>query len=699
VLASPAVFDLRWSWLCTPFVVCAVALAATALAAALLRGDRVVRLGLIGAGTSALPWAICSSLAACTDDAAVAVRFLRVGFAPVALVGPSLLLAVLGFAGRLERHRWVARLAGTSGAVQLLLCLGTDWTVPGVHRLSSGMYYLTAGALTDVHIAQLALWLAVALIIAWREIIGGARTIQILVAAFALAAVASSELLVAHGIVNAYSIAWLPATIACGLALHLELATDVLRPRGIDRGAAVELVGLAAASLAIAAVARVLASSSPAMIAVIASVAWTAIFAATRVTGRRIQPRRAAPADALERFVAGLTDIDDDKSIAERLAMLWQPASIAVRATWRSGRPDRAEPGKRPDHGAQIWLTEITTGAVWQIERDVCVWMARGREPLAAAELATMRPDAMRSKLEAVIAARGATLFVPLVDRGALVGLVEADHALALREPVRGMVVESARAAARALTYVDLARVAAREGVAARELEVAEAMRLQASASHDDELGAWLITAEHRTAARTTGAAWSASLLGDGRLAILVTEGESHGVVSALATAALTGAFAAATTAAASLGLDELLVTLRASAESVLRGGEPIAAFVAIVDASSAATVWGCAGHPGAHVVPGAGGRAPIPLGGGGATLGDALGVWMRGEAPFGPDMTLVIASNGVRGGLAGAWPDALRGHPGAGSQLAAVLVEAAGRTEPDDDLLAVVVRPRSAAP
>ena len=107
---------------------------------------------------------------------------------------------------------------------------------------------------------------------------------------------------------------------------------------------------------------------------------------------------------------------------------------------------------------------------------------------------------------------------------------------------------ESARAAARAFTFVGLAQTAGRERETAREVEVADALRLQASASRDAELGRWAVAAEYRTAARTTGAGWSATELEDGRLALLVTEAQAHGVAAALATAALTGAFAAATT-------------------------------------------------------------------------------------------------------------------------------------------------------
>ena len=71
----------------------------------------------------------CSALAACTQDPAVATRLLRLGLGPVALIGPCLMLVLLGFSGQLERHRWLANLAGSFGAVMVGLCWGTDWIV------------------------------------------------------------------------------------------------------------------------------------------------------------------------------------------------------------------------------------------------------------------------------------------------------------------------------------------------------------------------------------------------------------------------------------------------------------------------------------------------------------------------------------------------------------------------------------------
>lgn len=680
-------FDLRWSWLCVPYLVCAAALAAVGVVAGMVRGDRVMRVGVIGAAIAALPWAICSSLACCTDDAEVAARLLRLGTGPVSLIGPNLLLVLLGISGQLERHRWAVGLSAALGAVLLGLCWGTGWTVPGVHRLTSGVFYVTGGPLTDIHIAQLAMWITVGLVIARRSMMHGERRrmLRVLVVALVLAAIGATDVLLVHGVVGRYPIAWLPATIACGFALYLELGTDLLRPRGFDRGALLELAGLVVAAAAVGVLAWVLHGAAAVAIAAIASAAWMAVTAIVWWLARRRPPPRVFGERAIERFTAGLTEIDDDRRVGDWLTELWRRVQVEVRATWR------AEP---------TGLVDVATGARAEIDREVGAWLVAHGEPLAAADLATMRLGPSRPRLEAWARARGATLFVPLVDRGALVGLVEADHGAALREAERGLVAQSARAAARALTYVHLARIAAREGATAREVEVAEAMRRQASARHDDELGPWLVAAEYRSAPRTTGAAWCASLAGDGRLAILMTEGRAHGVPAALATAALTGAFVAATTTG-SPTIAELIAALRASAEGVLGGGEPIAAFVAILDAEARTIGWGCAGHAGALLVaPGAGGAEAnaVALGGSGARLGEPRGEVERGAAALAPDQVLVVASSGVYGG-APAWRAAIADAAALGPRLAGRLVDAAaGGGQPGEDLLAVVVRQRRSA-
>ncbi|HUJ62126.1 MAG TPA: GAF domain-containing protein [Kofleriaceae bacterium] len=654
---------LRWSWLCAPYLVCTAAIVATGLAAALVRGDRVLRLGMIGAATTALPWSLCQALGACSDDPAAATRILRIGQGPVALVGPSLLLVLLGVSGQLERRRWVARIAGAIGVFFLIMAWTTRWIVPGVQRLPSGMFYMSPGPLTGPHISQVVLWLGVGLWIFKRSSPRGElrRTMRLLLGVLVCAAIGSADTLLLYGIWGSYPIAWLPATVAACIAFYLVVWTDLLRPQGLDRGVVVELAAFALAIAATIALALAVGTSAaPVALTTFAAVVWIVVTAIAWGIARS-RPVRVAGERALEQFVAKIASQLDAVKLAERLGGLWQKAiGIQLRALWWR------------DGGA---LVSAAGGARWPIDDKLAGWLARHGEALAITELGTMRLGAMRAPLEALGAAHGAALIVPLIDRDELVGLVEADYATALREDERGLVAESARATARALTFAALARAAERERETAREVEIADALRRQASVSHDAELGRWSVVVEYRAAARTTGAGWSASELADGRLAVMITEAQAHGVAAALATAAVTGAFAAAT-AGAGVTLDQLLASLQVGADGVMRGGEPVATFLAIADGD--AIEWACAGHPGAAIL--------------GAEVTLLAG---RGKAALPRDAAVVVASSALRGGDDAAFARAL-GERSLETRLAPALVEAALRAgDPREDLLAVIVRPR----
>ena len=687
--------DLRWSWLGAPYFGCAAVVLAVAVAAVLIRGDRVLRLGMIAAAATALPWAVCQGLAACTDDVVFATHLLRVGNGTTALVGPNLLLVLLGVSGQLDRQRWIARIAGIVGLIFLIAAWATDWTVPGVQRVPAGMFYTAVGPLTAIHLSLLVVWLALGLWIVQRSSPSGeqARAMRLVLGVLACGAIASVDVLLLYGVWGVYPIAWLPASVAAGIALYLCVRTDMLRPQGLDRAAAAELVGFAGASVVIALCALTDLGSSPLAISAVAAAAWTGATAVAWRVGR-LRPVRVEGSRELEQLVARVATLDDEAKIAELLAALWQRAlGVGVRATWwRDGEA----------------LARIGGRERWEPPPEAVAWLVRNPDALAPRELATMRLGALRGPLEALAAAHGASVIVPLVDRDELVGLGEADYDRALRETERATIAESAQAAARALTFVQLARAAARERDTAREVEIADALRLQATVSRAAVLGGWAVAGEYRTAPRTTGAGWSAIELADGRLALLVTEAQAHGVAAALATAALTGAFSAATVA--TIGLDDLLRDLRATADGVMRGGEPVAAFVAILDARARTLDWACAGHPGALLVgPVAAidpdvpegsskGRRPTvtPVGSGTRAPGASLAVATRGQAPLPDDTLLVVASSGLRGDDDARWQRVVGDRAPATARLAALLVEhALAAGEPHEDLLAVVVRPR----
>jgi hypothetical protein len=171
----------------------------------------------------------------------------------------------------------------------------------------------------------------------------------------------------------------------------------------------------------------------------------------------------------------------------------------------------------------------------------------------------------------------------------------------------------------------------------------------------------------------------------------------------------LTGAFAAATSTIQAIALEDLLASLNATAEGAIRGGEPVAAFIAILDAEGQHIRWAVAGHPGGTVVGPVAFDLAFPAGsitgarpktvalGGDLQLGASLVVATRGETVLPPDSLLVIASTAVRGADEVLWHKSLAEHAPAGSRLASALVDVALRAgEPPEDLLVVVVRHRA---
>ncbi len=652
-----------------------------------------MRLGMIGAVVTAMPWALCQGLSAMALDPESARRLLKLGQGPVALIGPNILLLLLAVGGQLERFRWLARGAGMLGAGFLAIAWGTDLIVPGVQRLASGMFYLAPGPLTGVHLMQLAIWLVIGVAIVRRSAPRAEerRTLRLLLGILVLGAVTSADTLLLYtGSTpwGSYPMSWLPALACAVIALYLITRTKILRPQGLDRGMAFELATSAAAGGATVVLALFFADS-PLTLATAASITWASLCAIAWGYARARPPQPVAEQRALDEFVARIATLDDGAQIAERLTTLWR-TSLAIE------------------------VEAVRWGDTMELAPELVIWLARHAQPIAVDSLATMKLGAVRGPLVALAQDARGGLLVPLVDRDELVGLVEATVDRALRDAERELVTESARATARAFTFVALAKSATLERETAREVEVADALRLQASASRDAQLGTWSVTAEYRTAARTTGAGWSATELGDGRLALLVTEAQAHGVAAALATAALTGAFAAATTPGVTpVTLNELVGTMRASSDGVIRGGEPVAAFLAILDPRKLSIEWACAGHPGAFLVgPIAGVESELPVGSfrtnrpratslGGQDdaaelAGASLEIATRGVAPLPVDMVLVVASSGLRGANSERWREVLKDCAPSGGRLAATLVELGLRNgAPAEDLLAVVVRSR----
>jgi hypothetical protein len=409
-----------WNWLSLPYLACAASLAAVALFAAFVRGDRVLRLGTIGAATTALPWAMCSAVATWTDDPVIAEKLLRLGNGPIALVGPSLLLVLLGVSGQLERHRYLARIAGAVGLVSLAVCWGTDWIVRGVHELRSGIYYPSPGPLTGLHFSQIGIWLAIGMVIVRRTTTGGERRRlqRMLLGVLAVGAIGATDLLLVYDIAGVYPIAWLCAMIAALVGLRYEIKTDLLRPQGFDRASFVEGLGTLIAVAIVGMLTIVLDGASAIALAAVATVIWVVTLGVTWSIVRD-QPVRIARERALEALIAELADVTAEADVASRLTVLWRSIAIDITAMHRI---ERDLPDDPAGPATPVRLVDVRTGKMRGLDGEVARWLTLHAETLAAGDLGTMRVGPIRPILEAMISSP-TMLIVPLIDRGTLVGL------------------------------------------------------------------------------------------------------------------------------------------------------------------------------------------------------------------------------------------------------------------------------------
>jgi ABC-type multidrug transport system fused ATPase/permease subunit len=431
----------------------------------------------------------------------------------------------------------------------------------------------------------------------------GKRTMQLLVGVLVCCAIGAADLLMLYAVWGSYPFAPVPATIAAGIALYLVLRTDLLRPRGVDRGVGLELVAFAFAGLASLGLALALRGGSVAALAALASLVWVIATGGAWALSRS-RPMRVVGERALEQFAARATLQVDERELAARLASLWQKTiGVTTQMAWTRAGDE---------------LVEIGGTRRFALDADLARWLARHAEPIARADLATMRLGPLRARLEAFVSQRGHNMVVSLVDRGELVGLIDASYERSLREDERALVAASARAAASGLVFAALARDAERERETQREVEIAETLRLHAQAD-SERIRRWSVAVE-RHGARALRAGWSAIETGNGRLALLVIEAgeETSNIAAALALAAAIGAFAAALAGRSEITLVELLAALRAGEQSIdqtsdggrstaagaiVHGGIALAAFVAFLDEAHDRIEWACAGHRGGELV------------------------------------------------------------------------------------------------
>lgn len=691
-----------WSPLAVPYLVTAVAFAALGITAALIRGDGVLRLAVIGAVSNTLPWAVSSAAAACTRDPATAVHLYKLGNGPIALLGSSLALLILGAYGQTERYRRLLIVAGLIATLSLALSWATDLNIAGIQITPSGLLYPIAGPLTVISAGQLVLWPAIALAIVRRVVVDQPPRMRPwhVIALVVLALAGASDVLLAYGIAGYYPLAWVPALGAVAVLTNLIVRGDLFRARGFDRDAGIELALLAiAAGVIIAVIAAMNARGAhPLVMALTAApIAVIAGAVAVQLRSRRTARRRAGgDVDDLDldvdRIDLVLERARDHAAIETALAAAWRAAGLDAVRLWRvDGGTLRAGDDSAPlDPALRAWLIEYPALIV------------RG-------DLPTSRLGPARPHIEELARRCGPDVVLPLVDRDQVLGVLggRLGENRVLRDHERTAVEQIATPACRALAYLALAREAEAAMLAARETEVADAVATQAGTRRRADLGDWRLAAAYRAAERVAGDVWTWDRTADGKLALLVADVAGRGVPAALISSALTGAFAAViaggqTVEPAALAelLDRTLTELGPSRQAT--------AFIAVCDHAEGVVDWLSAGHRGGCVIrPDATGEPELAILTGASSPLGASGPRATGRSSLTAGELLVVVSDGViglRDPKGQAWGERRfaqllrQGALAAGDQAAPLILDAAlahaGGAAPSDDLLVIAVEP-----
>lgn len=663
--------SFQWQPLCLPYLTVGLICLAAVISAGLIRGDRVVRVGLIGTTAAVTPWGLVTAAAICAVDPDTSTRLYQLANGPMTLIGPSLLLILLSISGQLDRYRWAARVAIGTGAMLTLITWTTPLVLDRVVRIPSGIWYPRAGALMWLHTVQIVSWPVMGLVIAWRAWPARHRPsmLRYLAALPAATMVGTSDTLLAYGIGGVYPFAWLPAIGGGLVCLHLMFRTELLRARGVERGAVIELLATSASAIAISLVVWAVTSRltvEPVVVALLTAPLWGMALLITWVSPRGPRP---APSSLYERALEELArESSEGVPTGERLAALW---------------------------GKHAGLTGVRLRtSLEELDAETRGWLCSLQAPVVRPEVPTLRLGSRREAgprrqaVEALFAASGAQVIVPVIDRGELLAVVEAElpKARTLRDAERLFLFDSAQRLGHALTYDRLSRDAQAAVTSAREVELANVLAAHYRPLQDDERGPWRLAIEHRPSPHPGGVGWSWAPLPDGKVAAMIVEAAPQGVPGALVIAALQGAFAARSREP---GCDAatLLRALEGTVATIERS-----ALVIVLDAQARTMTWASAGHRGAAIVTEQETELLMDLG--------ELGAYEPGHVDEGAAIlppgalvllfsTAVSAAPGTRAALAGGYTRGLR-------LVTQLVAQAASENTPARDLLAIELAERA---
>jgi serine phosphatase RsbU (regulator of sigma subunit) len=604
-----------------PYALTAIALLALVVALVVMRGSPLYRWPLLTIGLVALVWSSCSALAACTRDPDVATPLYHVAIAPVSLVGPSLLILILGLGGGVSARRWLVAASVLAALASSVITLLTPLVISRVWETSVGLLFFRAGPLLLLHVSNLWVWpLVAALLVRGGSGVRVQRHLGRMILVVALVIVSTSDSLLAYGI-GVYPFSWLSAGAAGLVALHGITRRDLMKSEGFDRATTRGAMVVLAMAIALAIVVR-------------AGVVGTGLFAAVPLYcaaelgilgfGRRRVGASALHArEAARRFRASVSEVRSEVELHASLATLLGEELGLTDVRLYTG---------------EVLLVPAGDGTPVTVDARVRAWLRANHGPLLLDRLTAARLGGLRAPVEAFVRALGAQVVLPLFDRQVLVGAIvtgarEGDRALGdadlrLLVDVQGMAV-------RALTYARLYREEAAQVEAQRELEAAAASQLSGVGESVVRLGLCEITT-HYTTARALGGGFAQSWeIKDGRVLVAIGDMVGGGLPGALVGATVAGAAdTAVRMQGAGIDLISTLELLHTSVRAIGHGRYAMSCFLALFDPGERAVTFANAGSRFPYVVRAARGRK-----------GDELGALVARGTPIGGDARPIFAA------------------------------------------------------
>ena len=633
--------EFVWRAIAAPYAVLSVLVVGVAITTALIRGDKVMRLGILATVAGVLVWAVTFLLATGTTDRALQLRLLTLGLGPVALVGPGVLLLLLGGAGQLQRHLGLVVVAAAASGLSMMICWTTPWMIREVRVLPSGLVFPLGGPLLMVHNGMLIMWVLAGVWISRHGVDRGRARVRWthLLATGLVVASGIHDSLLSHGTIDSYPLVPICAIFAVATLWWYVWRRDVLRARGFDSGLAREVVALVAgAALVCWLVVRWASALHPLVLATLVATTMAAASGVALWWRTGVQQRRRGRTG--DTPTIALTVGSEGELTAQATAAAASAAPLTDVRLWLL------------DGDGRLCAGDVVAEA--PLDQPPRAYLGRHPAPIVVGDLATVRLGALREPLERALAACGPDVLLPLCEGDQLIGLIGARRhgGRAIRGRERAQLEEVGLAIARAATFLRRQRQAEVAADSAREVELAEASRAQLESRSGGEFGGHRLTVASRPAAGVALEAWGWEALDERRLAFFVADVQGTGVASALLSSSLVGAFSAAALGPESSNTS---VSIAKELHRVLRAISPTAraaAIVGILDTHSSRLEWTNAGHRGGTLARRRAGTlaSAYRVAGDSAPLGGAAPNLATGALQLEADQVLVIVSDGALG-------------------------------------------------